>query len=199
MHISDGVLSLPALAAGWGVTAFGLGVGLKKMDGEKIVRVSLMGSAFFLASLVRVAVGPSTTHLSLLAPIGMVVGWGCFPAMFIALLLQALLFQFGGLIALGPNCFDVAVPALVSYLLFNGAIKASDSPVKTAVLGFISGFFAVLLCALGVGGFLLLTSRSMMGSATATFVTHLPLMAVEGCITAALAVFLKKAAPDMIA
>lgn len=199
MHISDGVLSAPALVTGWAITAAGLGLGLKKMDGEKIVRVSLMGSAFFLASLVRVAVGPSTTHLSLLAPIGLVVGWGCFPAMFVALCLQAILFQFGGLTTIGPNCVDVAVPALLAYLLFNGPIKAATSPTKVALLGFVAGAFAVFLCALGVGSFLLMTDRAYWGSAVATFMTHLPLMVVEGVVTAALALFLKKAAPDLIA
>ena len=81
----------------------GLAIGLKKLNPDKIVRVSVFSSVFFLASLINVRLGPSSTHLSLLAPVGLVLGWSVFPAVMAALLLQAILLQFGGLLVLGAN------------------------------------------------------------------------------------------------
>ena len=41
MHISEGVLSAPVLAAGAGAAAVGVAVGLRKMDYERVPRVGL--------------------------------------------------------------------------------------------------------------------------------------------------------------
>ena len=197
MHISDGVLSPAALTTGWVIAAAGTAVGLKKINPDKIIRVSLMGSAFFLASLVNVKVGPSCTHLSLLAPIGLVLGWSCFPAMMVALLLQALLFQFGGLLSIGPNTVDVGVPAFLAWLVFSRLILNS-TVIKAMVWSFLAGALAVLLCATFVGCFLMLTDTGMIGSAKAVFIAHLPLAAIEGIITAFFTAFLKRSAPDLL-
>ena len=75
MHISEGILSTQALAAGWAVAGVGTAVGLKKLNPDKIVRVAFSSSVFFLASLINVRLGPSSTHLSLIAPMGLVLGW----------------------------------------------------------------------------------------------------------------------------
>ncbi|MBQ3764179.1 MAG: energy-coupling factor ABC transporter permease, partial [Synergistaceae bacterium] len=66
MHISEGILSGGMLAAGWAGSIAGISYGLKKTDTSKIVQTALISSAFFLASLVNVRIGPSSTHLSLL-------------------------------------------------------------------------------------------------------------------------------------
>lgn len=197
MHMPDGVLSSAALSVGWAVTALGTAVGLKKMDGRKIVRVSLMASAFFLASLINVKVGPSSTHLSLLAPIGFVLGWTCFPALVIALLLQALLIQFGGLLSLGVNCVDVAVPAVIAWLLFGRLVRHRNALVAT-ISGFVAGAFAVALCAFSVRFFLMLTNPGMSGTAWAVIVAHIPFMIAEGVITGLFVAFIRKAAPELL-
>ncbi|MFZ1680720.1 MAG: energy-coupling factor ABC transporter permease, partial [Rhizobiaceae bacterium] len=102
-HIPDGVLSLPVLAVGWTVTVAGVGYGLRRIADEEIPRVALFASAFFVVSLFAIPVGPTSIHLLLGGLMGIVLGPAIFPAALIALLLQAALFGFGGLTALGFN------------------------------------------------------------------------------------------------
>ncbi|MCR4819298.1 MAG: cobalt transporter CbiM [Fretibacterium sp.] len=198
MHISEGVLSPGALALGWAVAGAGTFAGLRRMEPEKAARTALLSSAFFLASLVNIRLGPGSTHLSLIAPVGLVLGWTAFPALLTALLLQALLFHFGGLLVLGPNTTDLAVPAVLVYLLFAGPIRRSSGRAAAA-LAFAAGALAVLLGALGVGLFLGLSDRNFLSAAKLLFAAHVPLALIEGAVTAFMAAWLKKTAPDFLA
>ncbi|MGI6075787.1 MAG: cobalt transporter CbiM [Pyramidobacter sp.] len=197
MHISEGVLSPGALAAGWTIAAAGTAVGLKKLKPERIVRVALMSSAFFMASLVNVKVGPSSTHLSLIAPMGLVLGWSAFPAAMVALLLQALLFSFGGLTVLGPNTVDIGVPALLVYLIFAEPIRRSSGKAAFC-LAFVAGTLAVLLGAVGVGTFLGLTDMNFMSAAEVVLLAHIPVAFIEGAITAFMVSWMKKVSPEFL-
>ena len=197
MHISEGMLSSQMLTAGWAIAGVGTAIGLKKLDADKIVRVAFFSSAFFLASLINVPIPPSSTHLSLIAPMGLVLGWSAFPAVMVALILQALLFQFGGLVVLGVNTVDVAVPALAAYLLFAVPIRRSSG--RTAfVLAFLAGFLAVMLCALGVEIFLRGTDTNLSVIANTVFLAHIPFALIEGAITAFMVAYMKRAAPDLL-
>jgi cobalt/nickel transport system permease protein len=197
MHISEGFLTPQMLAAGWAVAGVGVAAGLKKLDSDKIVRVAVFSSTFFLASLVNVRIGPGATHLSLLAPMGLVLGWSVFPAMMAALLLQAVLFQFGGLLVLGANTTDMALPALIVYLLFSGPIRRNEA-LPASIFSFAAGFLAVILGAVGMAIFLRLSDPGMTGAVKVVFVVHLPLALLEGVITSFMVGFLKKAAPDIL-
>ena len=48
MHISEGVLAAPILLTGAALTTAGVTVGLKKMDNDRIPRVAVLTSAFFV-------------------------------------------------------------------------------------------------------------------------------------------------------
>ena len=182
MHISDGVLSTQVVTAGWALAGIGVAVGLRKMDQEKIVQVAFASSVFFLASLVNVRIPPSSAHLSLLAPVGIILGWSAFPALFTALILQALLFQFGGLLSLGVNTLNVAIPALLVSLIFSSPIRRSGV-LFSSVLSFSAGFLAVLLSAAQVALSLYLSGRAMESISYFVFAAHLPLAVIEGTVT----------------
>jgi cobalt/nickel transport system permease protein len=197
MHISEGFLSPQMLVAGWAIASVGTTVGLKKLDLDRIVRVSVFSSVFFLASLINVRIGPSSTHLSLLAPVGLVLGWSVFPAVMAALFLQAILLQFGGLLVLGVNVTSMALPALIVYLLFAGPIRRSGE-LTAAILSFAAGFLAVLLGAVIAGIFLTLNDPRMANVVKVFFAAHLPLALIEGVVTLFMVGFLKKTAPDIL-
>ncbi|MDR1873445.1 MAG: cobalt transporter CbiM [Synergistaceae bacterium] len=197
MHIHEGFLSPEMLAAGWAVAGIGTAIGLKKTDPDKIVRVAVFSSVFFLASLINVRVGPSSTHLSLLAPLGLVLGWSVFPAVLVALLLQAVLLQFGGFLVLGANTVDMALPGLIVHLLFSKSIRRG-SGFAVAMLSFAAGFLAVVLGALGTGMFLTLSDPGLRGAVGVIFVANLPPALIEGVITLLMTEFLKKTAPDIL-
>ncbi|MDR1048232.1 MAG: cobalt transporter CbiM [Synergistaceae bacterium] len=196
MHIAEGLLSPQVLAAGWAAAGIGTAVGLKKLNPDKIVRVAVFSSVFFLASLINVRVGPSSTHLSLIAPVGLVLGWSVFPALLTALLLQAVLLQFGGLLVLGVNTTDMALPGLLVYLLFAAQIRKRNGPAA-AVLSFAAGFLAVVLAAAGAGLSLTLSDPGMARAVNVLLAAHLPLALIEGAITLFMVGFLKKAAPEV--
>ena len=198
MHISEGVLSTQILIAGWAGTCAGVSLGLKKVSDYKIVRTALLSSAFFLASLVNIRIGPSSTHLSFIAPMGIILGWGAFPAIFVALLLQAILFNFGGFIVLGANTFAMAFPALFVYLIFGKIIRESDSKIKIIIFSFIAGALAVIMGASIVGIFLGLTDKNFLTAIKLLLIAHVPLALIEGLATAFLITWLKKAAPEFL-
>jgi cobalt/nickel transport system permease protein len=48
MHISEGVLSVPVLALGWGTAVAILGIGLRKTPPEDIPKTALVSGVLFL-------------------------------------------------------------------------------------------------------------------------------------------------------
>ena len=112
MHISEGVLSGPVLAGGWALATVGTTLGLKRLDYDRLMTVAILSAAFFVASLIHVPIGPVSAHLILNGLLGAILGLAAFPAICVALLLQAVLFQYGGLVvrALFTGFRPVAAP-----------------------------------------------------------------------------------------
>ena len=119
MHISEGVLSAPVLISGAALAAAGVAVGLRRLDPERLMSTAMLAAVFFVGSLVHVPVGLGSAHLILSGLLGMLLGWAAFPAIFTALLLQAVLFQYGGLTTLGVNTVIMAAPAVLCAALFS--------------------------------------------------------------------------------
>ncbi len=127
---------------------------------------------------------------------GILLGPAVFPALLVGLLLQALLFQFGGFLSLGVNVFDMAFPALLCGLLFQRRLALSSKPWQLAAWGFSAGFLGVALAALMTSGALLLSGGELRRAALMLFAGHLPVMVAEGAVTAFAALFLKKLRPE---
>ena len=174
MHISEGILSGTALAIGWAGTLAGTYIGLKHTDPEKIVKTALLTSGFFLASLINVRFGPVATHLTLMGVMGLILGWSIFPAVLVALFLQAVLFQFGGLIVLGVNTLNMALPGLIVYLIFRG---------KNLFNYFMAGFISVILGGIMLSLFLWKTDENFINIIKIIMTAHIPLAILEGVIT----------------
>jgi cobalt/nickel transport system permease protein len=197
MHISEGVLSAPVLVAGALLTVGGTALGLKKMDYERIPEVAVLSSAFFVASLIHVPIGPSSVHLVLNGLVGVLLGWMAFPSILVALALQALLFQFGGFTSLGANTFNMAAPAVLTYYLFNFPIRKANH-LLSMLAGFGAGVIGVGLGALLVAIALVTTGESFLNIARILVVAHLPVMLIEGIVTSFCVVFLKKVKPEIL-
>lgn len=197
MHISEGILSGGILAASWAGTIAGVSYGLKRTNPDKIIQTALISSAFFLASLVNVRIGPSSTHLTLLAPMGLILGHAVFPAVFTALLLQALLFHFGGLLVLGANTFVMGAAALSAYMVFGRTVRERSGKIAAA-FAFMAGVFAVIVGACLAGMFLMMTDSDFAGAVKVLLIAHIPLALVEGVVTAFLVMWLKKSAPEFL-
>jgi len=196
MHISEGVLSAPVLVAGAALAAAGVAVGLKKMDHEKIPQVAVLSSAFFVASLIHVPVGPSNAHLIINGINGLLLGWLCFPAMLVALSLQAILFQFGGVTVLGVNTVIMALPGVTCYYLFGGLVR-HERRLISGVSAFLCGSLAVFLSGILVALSLVFTQESFFSAAMLILVAHLPVMIIEGIITLFCIAFLRRVKPEL--
>jgi cobalt/nickel transport system permease protein len=197
MHIADGVLSLPVLLTGATLTVAGVTRGLKNLDYERIPQVAILSSTFFVASLIHLPIGPTSVHLVLNGLTGLLLGWAAFPALLIALFLQAVLFGFGGLSVLGVNTFNMALPAVLCYYLFNRLVITKTGTVAF-VYGFVAGALAIVLSTVLIGLSLFVTSGAFLQVIQLTFLAHLPVMLTEGIITGSIVVFLHQVRPELL-
>jgi cobalt/nickel transport system permease protein len=196
MHISEGILSGPVLFSGAALAAVGTAVGLKKLDYDRVARTGILSAAFFVASLIHVPVGPASVHLILNGILGLLLGWCAFPAILVALLLQALFFQFGGLTSLGVNTVVMAFPSVICYYLFSPFIKKNN--VVTLIAAYACGFLCVFFSAILLGVALFFTEEKFMEISMLVIISNLPIMIIEGFITAFCVLFLKKVQPALI-
>lgn len=197
MHIVDGALSEPVLAGGAALAAAGVAYGLKKMDYEHLPQVGVLSAAFFIASYIHLPIGFSSVHLILNGLIGLALGWAAFPALLVALILQAVFFGFGGFLVLGVNAFNIALPAVMVYYLCRHGI-ASSSPRVAAIWGAIGGAGAVAITTVMVAGSLALSGEAFWLAAQATLIAHIPVMLVEGFVTAAAVLLIRKVKPEFL-
>ena len=196
MHISEGVLSPAVLGGGAALAVVGTAIGLKKLDYEAIPRVAILSAAFFVATLIHVPVGPVGLHLVLNGLMGLLLGWLAVPAILIALFLQALLFQFGGLTVLGVNTVTMAAPAVLSFYAYRGLLRRGGMPASVAA--FACGATAILLSGVLVAAALVFTGQGFLEVAEMVLVAHIPVMIIEGIITLFVFLFLKKVRPEML-
>ena len=196
MHISEGVLSAPVLISGGALALAGTAIGLKKIDYEHVAQVGVLSSAFFVASLVHVNVGPSSVHLVLNGLVGLILGWAAIPAVLVALILQTVFFQFGGLTTLGVNTVIMAFPAVICYYTFTPMIHKNS--VLALFAAFSCGFVSVFLSALIMGLALIFTEENFWEVSSLIVIANLPVMIIEGIITIFCLMFLKKVHPAML-
>lgn len=197
MHISEGILSPALMATGWAGSMAGLAYGMKRTESEEIPRVALVSAAFFVITFVRLPLGAAHLHLAATGLVGILLGWSAFPALFIALMLHAVLFQFGGLAVLGANTLLMALPAVAVHYLFKRCVRSANAAQVATVAG-VTGALAVTGNVLLMALFLIGSDTAFTASALGVVVLHVPLIAVEGVVTALAVSFLYKVRRDLL-
>lgn len=193
-HLADGVLALPVVIGGGALAAVAIGQGLRRTSPECLPRIAVLAASFFVASLVHVPIGPSSVHLLLNGLLGIVLGWAAMPAVFVALLLQAVFLGFGGITVLGVNTLVLGVPAVICSYLFAPGLRRSRRP---ALWGAMAGATSVVLTCAGVALALALSGKALWPAARLVFATHLPVMVAEAAITALAVGFLGRVKPGI--
>ncbi|MFM8584932.1 MAG: energy-coupling factor ABC transporter permease, partial [Gammaproteobacteria bacterium] len=117
MHLADGVLDLPTLVGSALCATAGLAWGLRKLSPTTLPTAALFAAVFFVIGTLHIPVGIGSVHLILNGLIGLLLGWLAFPVIFVALILQALLFSFGGFTVLGANTLLLAAPAVLAHFV----------------------------------------------------------------------------------
>jgi cobalt/nickel transport system permease protein len=175
MHIPDGFLSTPVWAAMNAAAVPSVGFAVRKaqatMEENRVPLLGVMGAFVFAAQMINFPVGVGTSgHLVGGALLAVTLGPAAAVVVMTAILaVQALIFQDGGLLALGANVFNMAVagvmagylpyqawggtrPAiflggvlsvLVAAALTVGELLASGVPMPGAVLGLSAGLLVV--------------------------------------------------------
>lgn len=196
MHISEGVLSPAVLVAGGLITAAGVAQGVRQLRQEEVPKSAVLTSAFFVASFIHIPVGVASVHLVLNGLMGLFLGWAAFPCLLVALALQGVIFQFGGITTLGVNTFNMAAPAILSFYLF-GRMARSEKREISFTGGFLCGFVSVFGGALLIALSLYLAGEEFFSAASLVLLSHIPVMVVEGVITGMTVVFVKRIRPEI--
>ena len=197
-HIPDGILSAPVLIGGAVAAAGGVALGLRWLDDRMIPRAAILSAALFAGSLIAVPVGPSSVHLLFSGMVGIMLGPAAFLAVLVALLLQALLFGFGGLTTLGVNTVNIALPGVLVGLMLGPVIRNTSLPAVRLAASAMAGALPVL----GTGGLvalsLWLSSSDYTPVATVMIATYLPLAIGEAFVTMAVVAFLTRLQPEAL-
>lgn len=196
MHIADGVLSAPTIAATVAGTAGLLAWSLKDVAEEEIPKISLTTGTFFAVSLISIPVGPSSIHPLMAGLMGVMLGRRAPLSFFIALLLQALLFQHGGLTSLGANTLMLAIPALIARQVYR---RLSLTPMlKGMVTGGLATVLTVLLLVLVLAVSQPLFARGTFSLVRLLVIGHVPLVVMEAVLTGFALQLMTRARPDWL-
>lgn len=196
MHLSDGVLPAAVAVGAFAVTGLCLAVSVKKTNGDDLPKIAVMTSAFFVASLLHVPLGPTSVHLLLPGMVGILTGWSSFLSIFLGLVLQSFLFQFGGLTALGANGLMMGLPAWCAAWIFH-SFRGRSAAVQIAAAGGASAA-SVALAAVILAGLLATGGEDFFGVAKIAVIAHLPVMVIEGVMAAFVVSFLRRVKPELL-
>jgi len=207
MHIPDGFLNTATSVATWAASAGGVGYAVRRVTRELSERqVPLMGvtAAFiFAAQMMNFTVAGGTSgHLLGGALAAILLGpWAAMLVLTCVLGVQALLFQDGGLLALGANIFNMAVVGVwVGWLAYSGLKRLlGDKTWATFVSGFTAAWLSVVVASLVTAVELGLSGTAAWGvTLTAMGVVHALIGIGEGLITTAVLAFLRVVRPDLL-
>ncbi|MBA4419924.1 MAG: cobalamin biosynthesis protein CbiM [Anaerolinea sp.] len=160
MHIPDGFLSVIVSIVLWVISAIVVGIALKKTNNELGEReaplMGILAAAIFAGQMLNFSVTGGTSGHLLGAAIAVIL-LGPWPAVLVmtsVVSVQALLFQDGGILALGANIMNMAIVgvfvAYTVYALVSYLFKKQSRGIYVAgfVAAWSSIFFASLFCAL---------------------------------------------------
>ena len=195
MHISEGVLHPQLLVAGNLIATGVLYFSYKKLDVQKLPITAALSALFFIASFIHIPLGPTSVHLIMSGILGAFLGYGVFVAIFIALLLQALLFGYGGITVLGVNLLIIATPALIAYYFMRIKTK---SGFKKLLLHFLIGSVPVSLSAVLLALVLALNGEAFYAVASLSLLSNIPIMLIEGIFVVFIFRFIQKVSPKLL-
>jgi cobalt/nickel transport system permease protein len=195
MHIADGVLTLESTAVVSAVSLFALYKAIKTIKEDEIPLAAVASAMFFIASFIHIPFGVTQIHLILLGEIGIFLGFTSFISIFIALVLQALLLGYGGVVSIGVNLFIMAAPAvIVFYINKTELFLKINEKIRFFLIGFLGAFFATLFLVL----ILYFSKDEYEWAAYSIFSVNIIMMIIEGLVSMFLLLFIKKTYPKIL-
>jgi cobalt/nickel transport system permease protein len=196
MHISDGVLPISVTVGTYVASAAIVAWSVRRTRNEELPKLAVMTAAFFVASLVHVPLGPTSVHLIIPGLTGALLGPSAFLSICLGLLLQSLLFQFGGLTALGANALMMGLPALACGWFFQR--YKGRTQLRQAVVGGFVGALGTVLAAIILAILLVTGGEDFFGVAKIALLAHVPVVIIEGVVSAFTIGFLARVKPVLL-
>ncbi len=204
MHIPDGFLSLMVSIICWIITVSVLGVAISKTNkslGERQVPLmGVMAAFIFAAQMINFPVtGGTSGHLLGGALAAITLGpWAGMLVMTAVIAVQGLLFQDGGLLAMGANILNMGLlTAAVGYGLYRGA-SGKNRAAQLAMAG-VAAWFSVMTGALATSLQLWLSSTSDLRLVIPAMLgVHALIGLFEAAITVAALAFIFRTRPDLL-
>lgn len=210
MHMADALISPAVGGVMWAASAGLAAYSIKKikydLDEKKIPLMGVMGAFVFAAQMINFSIPGtgSSGHIGGGTLLAVLLGpYAGFLTIASVLLIQALFFADGGLLAYGANVFNLGfyTSFLVYPLIFKFITRKGMSTKRiftasllSAVIGLQAGAFSVVLETL-------LSGKTELPFGTFVLLMqpiHLAIGIVEGLITAAVVTFVWKARPEII-
>ncbi|NTU57537.1 MAG: cobalamin biosynthesis protein CbiM [Chlorobiaceae bacterium] len=210
MHMADALLSPVVGGTFWAVSAGMIGWSARKIsnetDGSKTVLMGVLGAFVFAAQMINFTIPGtgSSGHLGGGLLLAVLLGpWRAFVTMASVLVVQALFFADGGLLALGCNIFNMAFfPAFVALPIVYRTIAGNSTSKARISTGSIAASMAGLL----MGAISVVLQTTLSGISDLPFGTfalfmlpiHLIIGIVEGLVTWGVLSFVAKTEPAML-
>lgn len=209
MHMADALLSPAVGAALWTATAV-VAVACsrrvqRRADSRQVPLMAVLGAFVFAAQMVNFSIPGtgSSGHLGGGLLLAVLVGpQAAFLVIASVLMVQALFFADGGLLALGCNIFNLGfLAAFLAYPLYRRLAGTHASPARLASAAVLGAVLAMQLGALAV--VLETVASGISALPFGPFVAfmlpvHLGIGIVEGLVTAAVVSFVRRTRPDIL-
>ena len=210
MHMADALLSPTVGGTMWSVSAGTIAYCSKKvrqdLDDRKVPLMGVLGAFLFTAQMINFTIPAtgSSGHLGGGLLLTILLGpYAAFLTIASVLVVQALFFADGGLLALGCNIFNLGFfPAFIAYpLIYKKIVGIQPTPTRITLGAMLAGVIGLQLGAFSV---VLETVASGISSLPfSTFIAmmlpiHLGIGIVEGFVTAAVVTFVYNARPEIL-
>ncbi len=207
MHIPDGFISAPVAAAGIAVAAGSVAYAVKatnkKLGERQVPMMGVLAAFIFAAQMLNFPVGGGTSgHFVGAALAAIILGpWSAVLIMSCVLIVQCLIFQDGGLLALGANILNMGVIAVfVSYFTYKGIFVAMrGSKTGRLVAAGVGAWISVVVSALACATELAISGTSPWHIAIpAMGIVHMLIGIGEGLITVAVISLIMATRADLL-
>lgn len=208
LHIPDGVLPVLLWAPALGVALVLLALSAWRTNAQglagnrQLAFQGALGALMLAAMAVEVPLGPMEYHLTLIGPIGVLLGPGAaFQVVFVTNLMLAFVGH-GGFTVVGLNALVLGAGAALARPAYRLLARRASAPVALALATALAQGVAGLLWLAVVGGALRLTPipPARLGFVAAlAFPLWLLGVVVEGAVALGVGRFLMRVRPDLLA
>ncbi len=207
MHIPDGFLNVATVATTYVVSAGGVGnavrIANKKLGEKQVPLMGVLAAFIFAAQMLNFPIAGGTSgHLIGAALAAILLGpWASVLIMSCVLIAQCLIFQDGGLLALGANIFNMGIVASFSgyYLYRLTTLFLGNNRRGKLISGFIGAWGSVFLASIVCAIELAVSGTSPIGVVLPAMAGFHALIGIgEGLITGAVLSLVLATRPDLL-